>query len=155
MGTINDKTNYLIITKNQIKQAIISKGQNINDNDTFRSYVEKIENIETGIDTSDATATANDIVINKTAYVNGQKIEGVIPIAEYVTADPDTVQATEYSDLDLIIMEGKYGYEENRIIVKETNISVALERSMLANVLGITPDKVANGKYILGVKGTG
>lgn len=155
MGTINDKMEYLAETKSLIKNSLKAKNVNIEDDDTFRSYAEKIENIETGIDTSDATATANDIVINKTAYVNGQKIEGVIPIAEYVTADPDTVQATEYSDLDLIIMEGKYGNEENRIIVKETNISVALESSMLANVLGITPDKVANGKYILGVKGTG
>ena len=49
MGTVTDKLNYLNETKQQIKQAIIDKGQNINDEDTFRSYVEKINNIDSGI----------------------------------------------------------------------------------------------------------
>lgn len=41
MGTINDKIEYLAETKNLIKQAIIAKGQAIEDNDTFRSFAQK------------------------------------------------------------------------------------------------------------------
>ena len=41
MGTINDKIEYLAETKNLIKQAIIAKGQAIEDTDTFRSFAQK------------------------------------------------------------------------------------------------------------------
>ena len=64
MGTVTDKLNYLNETKQQIKQAIINKGQNINDEDTFRSYVEKINNIDSGILTElDANSLLSQLAI--------------------------------------------------------------------------------------------
>lgn len=48
MGTTADKLNKLLETKAAIKQAIIDKGVDISDADTFASYPEKISAIEAG-----------------------------------------------------------------------------------------------------------
>ena len=48
MGTIADKLNKLQNTKKAIKQAIIDKGVEVTDNDTFESYADKISSIQSG-----------------------------------------------------------------------------------------------------------
>ena len=47
-----------------------------------------------GLDTYDATATANDILTGKTAYVDGKKITGVIPLKGSETITPGTYSKT-------------------------------------------------------------
>lgn len=80
MGDITDKLQRLEQTKESIKAAIIRMGQPVADGDPFSAYADKITSIKTGADTSDATASAGDILSGKTAYSNGQRIEGTIPI---------------------------------------------------------------------------
>lgn len=51
MGTTVDKLNYLIGTKTAIRDAIVAKGVNVADDDTFRSYSDKIMDIHGVSDT--------------------------------------------------------------------------------------------------------
>lgn len=48
MGTTAEKLNYLMDTKTAIKNALVAKGVSVADSDTFRSYADKIGEIQSG-----------------------------------------------------------------------------------------------------------
>ena len=48
MGTIAEQINYLADTKTAIKEALVAKGVSVSEDATFRSYAEKIGEIQSG-----------------------------------------------------------------------------------------------------------
>lgn len=82
-----------------------------------------------GIDTSDANATASDILLNKTAYVNGSKITGNIPSRTQGDITPGTS--------DITINSGYYG----------SSFKVKGDSNLIA-------ENIKSGATIFGVAGT-
>lgn len=115
--------------------------------------------MQPGLDTSDANATANDIVSGKTAYVNGEKITGVI-----VEHKPDTELGEQYfiaskfnktGDGSGLLISG-YNFDDG-LFRTGTYLGVNIgteEQSQLAELIGLTADKIKAGETILGITGT-
>lgn len=80
--------------------------------------------------TTNTTATASDILLNKTAWSNGEKITGTIPSAAAATITPGTSNKTAIS-------AGTYA---------AGNITVAGDADLIA-------DNIRSGKEIFGVTG--
>lgn len=104
------------------------------------------------LDTSDADAVASDMATGKTAYVNGIKITGNVPVGS-------SSVATNYASnnvgtyLDELKVDTEQG-NQNQMFRTGDKISVYAPLSSVASTVGATAEKIKKDEVICGVTGT-
>lgn len=102
-----------------------------------------------GLDTSDADATPEDILSGKTAYVNGEKIEGIVEPLYDIHSNAENI---DVSSAPLVQITGPV--YDNGIITDEATVHMDLAESEIAEAVGLTSDKITSGTTVLGITGT-
>ena len=96
------------------------------------------------VNTSDATATADDLALNKTAYINGIKLEGNV----------DTVASDSMTSGRFLENSPYLAVCSNRDLLLRTGGAIEITEEQIADKGNITPDKIVKGNTIFGVEGT-
>lgn len=139
-----------IVTAIGLRADILKKGENI-------LGIAGILDAQ-GIDTSDATATVNDLIQNTTAYVNGAKLSGTIKDERSNRVDINVGNINVYNGTDLHVDGGISGSSTySAIAINERShldTYINLTEPTITNGIGLVPNKIKMGETILGITGT-
>lgn len=163
MSTLIENINRIYTDKEAIKQVIVAKGITVPDRTSLDEYAGLIAQINSGMDTGDATAIATDIMNGKTAYIKGKKVTGSM-------ANQGAINHSLSINGSYTIPEGYHngiGKVTQSINSKAAEIYVptTTDQIIAANQYlsgsqtirgdeNLIPDNIISGKSIFGINGT-
>lgn len=160
--TLPDGYTGVVLSKNMvigydIPYNKVSSAIGLNSNVIAQGHtVLGVEGTFEGTDTSDATATASDIVENTSAYVDGVKLDGTLKDSREQSTIPYTGSAyygTNYGTTSTVIF--KLPQNTPDLVVSSENEFIGnINNANFANSIGLTANKIKKDETILGVTGT-
>jgi hypothetical protein len=135
--------------KTLIKNAItgVDPGVTIPTDATFAQLADAIGQIETGVNTDDATATAEKILAGMTAYVKGAKVTGTMP---YKSKDNNYPAEDKMGNTGVIYVKPQKGYYEP---MGQSSIPANVGGWISVDEPNLRSANIAKNKSIFGVQG--
>ena len=154
MAKTNNLTDFLTGLADKFRSKL--GGTALINPQSFESKIDEVyqkgyDSAPQGVDTSDATAAADDVQNGKTFYAGGVKKTGSLNVTAGLIDSAVTVVDEPRNNL---IYAQNAGISQKAIYNKNTKTKLLIPYEKTISAIGLTADKIVSGNTILGVAGT-